>query len=289
MIFLNPSETLELSDLEETNLSEWDKLNQINEKIETDPQPDSSGLEIFELDEFVSDPVSDIEEDTAQLQTFNIDDLENEENEAIDLAKEDSDDCELKEIYEEDGVCIMISEEGQDTDELNLEKQIEEDDLKNRKAEILNQKEKEKELLKQLKEPPKVLPSKEWDVINYAVEQNPDMKFQENVFEDIMIVTINLERCTLQYASEFRSYMLSLMSSNTKKIIVDMTYSNFMDSSFLGALVASLKKLKTLNGDLRLVWDDPNHTTMLFLTGMDKIFKIYDNIKEAIFKFSDDV
>lgn len=64
-----------------------------------------------------------------------------------------------------------------------------------------------------------------------------------------------------------------------------MSKVNFMDSTFLGALVVNLKNVQKVEGDLRLVKKDQSDKSPLWLmfqsTNMYKMFKIFDTVDEA--------
>ena len=62
----------------------------------------------------------------------------------------------------------------------------------------------------------------------------------------------------------------------------------FIDSTFLGALVVSLKKITALSGDLRLVGFQPAVHSMFELTRMYRVFESFKTKDEAIRSFSAD-
>jgi len=68
--------------------------------------------------------------------------------------------------------------------------------------------------------------------------------------------------------------------------IVDLTKCEFIDLTFLGSLVVSLKKATSKEGDLRLIGFQPAVETMLDLTRMYRVFDSFGIKKEAIDSFS---
>jgi anti-anti-sigma factor len=102
---------------------------------------------------------------------------------------------------------------------------------------------------------------------------------------DKTIVTINLTRGTMDTAPELREYMMELIEEGERFIIGNLSKCEFMDSSFLGALVAVLKKLKSINGDFKIVFSKKTPDGILNLTKMDNVFSVYPSVEEAINSF----
>jgi anti-anti-sigma factor len=68
-------------------------------------------------------------------------------------------------------------------------------------------------------------------------------------------------------------------------LIVDLSQCEFIDSTFLGALVVTLKKITQQSGDLKLVGFQPAVQSMFELTRMYRIFEAFTNKNEAINSF----
>ena len=77
--------------------------------------------------------------------------------------------------------------------------------------------------------------------------------FSTEKINDITVVKIVLTRGTMDSAPLLREFMMELINNGEKYIITDLSYCDFMDSSFLGAMVAILKKLKSIQGDFKIV------------------------------------
>ncbi|MBN1302017.1 MAG: STAS domain-containing protein [Melioribacteraceae bacterium] len=115
-----------------------------------------------------------------------------------------------------------------------------------------------------------------------------DNTFTVNSEGDISIVTLNISEATLKYAQSFKYFMVQRIIKNRSKIIIDCRNVNFMDSTFLGSLVYSLKKAAIDSGDLKLIlgnFESPVWT-MFETTNMFRIFKIYKDIESAVESYS---
>ncbi len=112
--------------------------------------------------------------------------------------------------------------------------------------------------------------------------------FQEYVKEevgDIVVEKVNLTRATLKEAEDFKKTLVSDIESGKKRIVVDLADCEFIDSTFLGALVVSLKKITALGGDLKLVGFQPNVRSMFELTRMYRVFESFETKEEAVASF----
>ncbi|MEW6653071.1 MAG: STAS domain-containing protein [Bacteroidota bacterium] len=112
------------------------------------------------------------------------------------------------------------------------------------------------------------------------------MEFKSEKIGDIGIVHVYLTRATLSKAVNFKDFTSEIISSGTNKLVIDLAICEYIDSTFLGAMVALLKKVNTLNGDLRLVYNKEMPSLVFVLTRMDKVFKIFPNLQEAVDSFN---
>lgn len=112
------------------------------------------------------------------------------------------------------------------------------------------------------------------------------MEFTKEVQGDVLVVTVNLFRATLKEADSFKNTLVKEIEEGWKKIVVDLSYCEFIDSTFLGALVLSLKKVTSAGGDLRLVGFQPSVHSMFELTRMYRVFESFKTLEEAVNSYS---
>ncbi|GAB6281550.1 MAG: STAS domain-containing protein [Ignavibacterium sp.] len=108
------------------------------------------------------------------------------------------------------------------------------------------------------------------------------MDFTKEIFGDITVEVVNLTRATMKEAEEFKKILSNDIDLGARKIVVDLSECEFIDSTFLGALVVSLKKITALGGDLKLVGFQPSVHSMFELTRMYRVFEAFPSKKEAI-------
>lgn len=111
------------------------------------------------------------------------------------------------------------------------------------------------------------------------------MNFVEKKVDDILVIGINLARATLQEAESFKQLLFNAIENGIRKVVIDFSQCDFVDSTFLGGLVVGLKRITQAGGDIRLVGFRPAVRSMIELTRMHRVFNCFDNIQDAIKSF----
>ena len=104
---------------------------------------------------------------------------------------------------------------------------------------------------------------------------------------DITIVKVKILRASLKVSLKFKEFSTNLVYGNRKKIIVDMTYCDFMDSSFLGAIVNLVKISRSAGGEVKLVMKHHIQQYISKITRMDRILTIYEELDTALKSFTE--
>lgn len=95
------------------------------------------------------------------------------------------------------------------------------------------------------------------------------------------LVQFTAERLDASSAPEFRKQMQSLVAQGNHILILDLSNLEFIDSSGLGAIVATFKMLKN-EGELLLCGANDTVMQLFKLTRMDRVFKLYADVQTAI-------
>lgn len=98
---------------------------------------------------------------------------------------------------------------------------------------------------------------------------------------DVLIVTVGEDRIDAASAVQFKDDFFNLTREGTGRVILDLGNVEFLDSSGLGAVVASMKSLED-GKKLDISGLTPNVEKVFRLTRMDSIFRIFDNLDAAI-------
>lgn len=85
----------------------------------------------------------------------------------------------------------------------------------------------------------------------------------------------------LANASDLRERLFELVSDGHRRIVVDFTETEFLDSTGLGALVAGLKRLRAHEGEMRLVCTNVRVRKVFEITHIDRVLPLYETVDEA--------
>lgn len=83
-------------------------------------------------------------------------------------------------------------------------------------------------------------------------------------------------------APRLRERLVELASEGRYKIVVDLEKVEFLDSTGLGVLVGGLKRLRSHDGDLLLVCTQHRILKVFEITGLTKVFSIFDSVDAAV-------
>ena len=83
-------------------------------------------------------------------------------------------------------------------------------------------------------------------------------------------------------APQLRERVIDLLAHRVRHIVADLREVDFLDSTGLGALVGSLRRLREQEGSLTLVTDTDRILQIFRLTGLAHAFAIRASIPQAI-------
>ncbi len=102
-----------------------------------------------------------------------------------------------------------------------------------------------------------------------------------STYNNYVIVTVEFERATLREASDFKKFLENIIAEENKGIIVNLNKCDFIDSSFFGVLVGAVKRLKAMNRNFFLVYDNNHQLPIFSATGLNKVFTVFNSVEEA--------
>ena len=105
--------------------------------------------------------------------------------------------------------------------------------------------------------------------------------------KNIAVATIVTAEASLKNCDDFKTELIKLIDGDYQHIIISFENVNYIDSSFLGALVSSLKYAITKQCELRLTNLKKDIEALFQLIRVDKVFKIYKTNHEALEPFKD--
>ena len=83
-------------------------------------------------------------------------------------------------------------------------------------------------------------------------------------------------------APRLRELLIDLVSKNHYQIVVNLEKVGFLDSTGLGVLVGGLKRVRAHDGSLDLVCTREQILRLFRITGLTKVFGIYQTVDQAI-------
>ncbi len=109
--------------------------------------------------------------------------------------------------------------------------------------------------------------------------------FEKQLSGEVVIEKVNLLRATTVEASITKKRLFDNIHLSKKKIIVDISRCDFIDSSFLGALVIALKGTRETGGDIKIVTGSSVVKETLYITGFLRVFENYSSVEDALKSF----
>ena len=98
---------------------------------------------------------------------------------------------------------------------------------------------------------------------------------------DARLIKVKASRIDAACAIQFKDSMRELTTGAAERIILDLSRVDFIDSSGLGAVVATMKQLGE-GQSLELAALSPTVNKVFRLTRMDSVFEIHDDTVSAL-------
>lgn len=108
------------------------------------------------------------------------------------------------------------------------------------------------------------------------------MEFDTQVVGDDAVVITPRGRLNMVAAPRLRTLLTETVKGGQKRIVVDLSATDFMDSSGLGAIIAGLKTARQAGGDLRIASVTPQVAMVLQLTNLDRVLRAYETPEAAL-------
>lgn len=129
---------------------------------------------------------------------------------------------------------------------------------------------------------------------NYDFERRLERRFNDENYNyyssyyytnlQTTVIEVMLERAVIEYAESFKSYFNIEQTLNNHDYIIDISDALFLDSTFLGAIIYSLKMANSRGADLSIVADLKKVKILTHLTNLEKIMTIHPSLEAAIEK-----
>lgn len=88
-------------------------------------------------------------------------------------------------------------------------------------------------------------------------------------------------RLTAPGVARFRAAVDDAIAASGARVVVDLSGTEFIDSSGIGALIGGLKAARLADGDLRIAAVPDAVARVLTLTNLDRVLRAYPNAEAA--------
>lgn len=88
-------------------------------------------------------------------------------------------------------------------------------------------------------------------------------------------------RLNMVAAPALRKQLHDLVQGGSARLVVDLSGTEFIDSSGLGALISGLKVARQAGGDLRIAAPTKQVITVLELTNLNRVLRAHDSADRA--------
>lgn len=112
------------------------------------------------------------------------------------------------------------------------------------------------------------------------------MQLDQRRAGNALIVTPLEDRLDARVATDFKERMIELIASGNTVIVLDLSKVEFIDSSGLGAIVSSLKRMGG-RGELVVCGLQETTMTLFKLTRMDRVFQVFESEQQAVSALGD--
>jgi anti-sigma B factor antagonist len=109
----------------------------------------------------------------------------------------------------------------------------------------------------------------------------PDVRFQVEMIKGVPVV-ITPEEIDITNAGELQAALLKSARHGPEGFVVDLTRTQFCDTSGLHALVGARKRARAEGGDMLLVTPGAGVLRILAITGLDQVFLSFASREEAL-------
>jgi anti-sigma B factor antagonist len=112
-----------------------------------------------------------------------------------------------------------------------------------------------------------------------VTESLPEQSPWTGSFGGLPVVTLPAD-VNISNAKRLRDALMTA-SGDHATVIVDMSATEFCDSTGISVLVMAMKRARANGGELRLVMGGPAVRRIFKVTGVDGVFRIFDTLREA--------
>jgi anti-sigma B factor antagonist len=108
-----------------------------------------------------------------------------------------------------------------------------------------------------------------------------DLGFAVSTQSNRTVVTVSGE-IDLATQGQLRAQLNDLVVAGKVNLVLDLSGVTFVDSTGLGALIGTRRRVHAFHGSLALVIPDESVMKVFTITGLEKVFAIHDTLEAAL-------
>lgn len=108
------------------------------------------------------------------------------------------------------------------------------------------------------------------------------IEFETSTRDGDVAVLAAKGRLDMVAAPQLRTLVTETVAGGSRRLVVDLAGTTFLDSSGLGALIAGLKTARQAGGDLRIAGAGEQVQMVLELTQMNTVLRPYPDVEAAL-------
>ena len=109
--------------------------------------------------------------------------------------------------------------------------------------------------------------------------------FEKKIEKDVVIEVVNLSRATWKEANQFKAILQEDVEKKFRKLVVDISQCEFLDSTFLGTLVLAKRSINKIGGELKIVEPPSVFKVLREKTSTLQVFDSYKSLEDAVNSF----
>jgi len=108
-----------------------------------------------------------------------------------------------------------------------------------------------------------------------------DFRLSESSVGDVRVIAVT-GQADLHTAPKLRSAIFSTIDAGTRRLVIDLSETTFLDSMTLGVMLGALKRLSPDGGRLAIACPSRSLRRIFEITSLDEVLEVADTTAEAI-------
>lgn len=108
------------------------------------------------------------------------------------------------------------------------------------------------------------------------------MNLEQKSNQNVYIITLRGKLIGYPEVEELNSHIRYLRGQNVNRVVLDLSYLDWMGSMGLGALISCMTAMRNAGGDMRLSGLNEKIKNLMSMTKLDQVFQIFDSADLAV-------